>query len=366
MKTTQISDLYAAEGPFATATIDVSHDSENGEHEHELRVRSACESLTEQGAEEQVVAEVRSRLEELVKEPAPVGRTVVANRGGVLFDRVQHARVDQPLTAWGPLPDLSAWLEHEDSTTHFVLALVDHEGGDVALYDSDVPEPEDEKTVGGETHHVHKVPVGGWSALRYQHVTQNVWARNAEAVADEVISLVRSGHRLVLVGGDPQSKPLVLQRLTDLPATVVELETGNRAEDGGDEATQQAIREALLDYTVSRRLETAHTLKDRLGRDEAVATGVRDVADAFVRGQVDTLIIDPPAAADLEVDPGKHPGLALGAVPLVEPLRADQALVAAAALTGADVTVSRRSALGGAPVAALLRWDQDAVATSNA
>jgi hypothetical protein len=39
-------------------------------------------------------------------------------------------------------------------------------------------------------------------------------------------------------------------------------------------------------------------------------------------------------------------------------VRADLALVAAAARTGAEVAVTRSSTVGGAPVAALLRWDQ--------
>jgi hypothetical protein len=364
MNTSRLSTLYATPGPFASVTLDVSHDSENGEHEHELRVRAACETLAESGAPEEVVQEVSARLGELVSEPAPVSRTVVATSSGLVFDEVTHTRVDQPVVAWGPLPDVSTWVEHQDASTHFVLAVVDHEGGDVAVYDSDVPEPQEEKSVGGETHHAHKVPVGGWSALRYQHVTENVWARNAGAVADEIISQVRSGYRLVLLAGDPQSRPIVLERLAGTPATVVELDSGTRADDGGDEAFQQAIREALLDHVVEQRLEMTHTLKDRLGRDDAVATGVKDIADAFVRGQVDTLLIDPQAAADLTLDPSDHPGLALGEINPAEPVRADLALVAAAVLTGADVRIGASATLGGAPVAALLRWDQDAVGTS--
>src|SRR3712207_3830378 len=124
--------------------------------------------------------------------------------------------------------------------------------------------------------------------MRYQHVTENVWAQNAAEVADAVIGHLREGPDLVLLAGDPQSRPLVLERLADTEATVVELESGTRADDGGDEALQQAIREALMEQTVQRRLQLSHELKDRLGRDYAVATGVRDVADAFVRGQVDT------------------------------------------------------------------------------
>jgi len=98
-----------------------------------------------------------------------------------------------------------------------------------------------------------------------------------------------------------------------------------------------------------------------MGRDHAVATGIGDVVEAFVRGQVDRLLIDPAAAAGFTVEPERYPGLALGAVAdLPASLPADRVLVAAAALTDAEVVVSRASTLGGAPAAALLRWDQPA------
>jgi hypothetical protein len=365
MHTTQLSSLYSATGPFASVTTDVSHDSENGEHEHELRVRSACDSLTEQGADPEVVEQVSARLSELVKDPAPVGRTVVATAAdGIVLDEVTHARVDRPAAAWGPLPDLSAWVRHQDGIVQFVLAVVDHEGGDVAVYDSDVPQPHEQSTVGGETLHVHHVPVGGWSALRYQHVTENVWAQNARAVADEITRQVRAGQQLVLLAGDPQSRPVVVEALEDSPATVVEVASGTRAADGGDEALQQAVREALMEHVVARRLELADLLKDRLGRDGAATVSVADVADAFVRGQVDTLLIDLDAAAQAQLDLADHPGLAFGSVVPDGPVRADLGLLAAAAATGADVRVVPKAALQGQPVGALLRWQQAATGTS--
>jgi hypothetical protein len=363
MDTTTLSPLFQAPGPFATVLIDVSHDSENAEHQHDLRVRSACDSLRAQGGDEQVISAVEVRLRELVHRPSPVGRLVVANADGVLLDEVAGVRVDDVHAAWAPLPDLAPWIEHQDSRLTFVLAVVDHEGGDVAVHDSHVPEPQEQTSAGGDTEHIHKVPVGGWSALRYQHVTENVWARNARDVAEEINRQLRRGHRLVLLAGDPQSRPMVKEALADTGADatqVVELESGSRAEDGGDEAMQQAIREALFEQVVTRRLDLSHQLKDRLGSGQAVATGVRDVADAFVRGQVETLVLDPGQAHELELDPEQHPGLALGD-DLRGPQPADRALVGAAVLTGAEVTVAPSAALGGSPVAALLRWDQDAV-----
>lgn len=265
MDTTTLSSVFSARGPFATVLLDVSHDSENAEQEHELRVRAACDDLAAQGAHESLVETVRERVAEKVTRPAPVARLVVANDDGILYDEVAGFRVDQP---------------------------------------------------------------------------------------------VRAGADLVLLAGDPQSRPLVRERLSGGTATVVELESGTRAEDGGDEAMQQAIREALLEQVVQQRVALTHELKDRLGRENAASTGVRDVADAFVRGQVETLLLDPVAARDLTLDTTEHPGLVVGAE---GELRADQALVAAAVLTGASVAVSPSATLGGAPVAALLRWHQDAV-----
>jgi hypothetical protein len=51
-------------------------------------------------------------------------------------------------------------------------------------------------------------------------------------------------------------------------------------------------------------------------------------------------------------------GDCLVALPAGQPLRADQALLAAAARTDADVTTLPTATLGGAAVAALLRWDR--------
>ena len=354
MDTSTLTDLYQSSGPFATALVDVAHDTENGAHEHELRVRAACESLREQGADEGVVAAVAERLGETVHEPAPVARVVVATPDGVQYDETASFRVDDTVATWAPLPDLARWIEHRDGVLTFVLAVVDHEGGDVGLYRSDLPTPEQLESIDGSTENIHQVGATDWGNLNYQHRTENVWAKNAAEVADRISSYVRTGTRLVLIAGDPRSKSLVRERLYEAEAEVVELEHGTRNEDGGDDALQQAVREALLDQVVRARVERVHELRGRLGRGESVATGAEEVADAFVRGQVDTLLLDPAAAADVELDVAAHPGLSLPD----GRLRADQALVAAAVLTDAQVGVAPAPAMGGAPVAALLRWDQ--------
>jgi len=358
MDVSRLGPVYENEGPVATVLLDVGRASESAEHEQELRVRGAREDLTRTGATDDVVEAVTERLAERVDAPGSAARIVVAGTGGVVFDEIAHQQVDQATVSWGPLPDLAPWLQLAERNFRFAVAPVDHEGGQISVYNSDVPDPESETTAGGETYHVHKVPVGGWSQLRYQHETEGVWKRNAEAVVAEVESLVSQGIRLVLVAGDPRSAAQVLEGLEKSKATVVHLESGGgRAEDGGDEAHQQAVREALMEHSVARRMELVHRLKDRLGQDSGAATGVRDVAKAFVTGQVETLLLDPDAAAAFELVTDDYPGLSLGAaVPPTEALRADQALLAAAVRTSAEVSLLPQAAMGGAPVAALLRW----------
>ena len=353
MDTSTLTDLYQATGPFATALVDVAHDSENGAHEHELRVRAACEALREQGADDEVVAAVAARLGEVVHEPAPVARVVVATGDGVVYDQTASFRVDDTVATWAPLPDLARWIEHRDAVQTFVLATVDHEGGDVGLYRSDLPSPEQLESIQGSTENIHQAGATDWGNLNYQHRTENVWARNAAEVADRISSYVRTGTRLVLLAGDPRSKSLVRERLNEAEAVVVELEHGTRNEDGGDEALQQAVREALLDRVVRQRLERVHELRERLGRGDGAVAGVDDVADAFVQGRVETLLLDPALAAEAELDVSAHPGLALPE----DRLPADQALVAAAVLTSAEVGVAPAAALAGEPVAAVLRWE---------
>lgn len=359
MHTTDLAPLFQAHGPFATVQVDVSHETEHGEHEHALRVRAACDRLAEQGADPAVVDHVTRVLMEPVDQPAPVSRLVVANSDGVQYDEVGAFRVDDVNACWGPLPDLAPWIAHRDSAVRFVLAVVDHVGGDVSVHDTTLSGPIEEETVQGETQYAHHVATGGWAMLKFQHTNEKVWAENAGAVADRIISQVRAGHHLVLLGGDPRSVSMVKERLEGLQeATVVEI-NGSRSEDGGDDALWESVRQALADHVTQRRLALVHELKERLGRGTAVATGVDDVAEAFVRGQVQTLLLDPAKAADLELDVSQHPGLSLGAEdqPSAK-VRADQALVAAAVRTDADVAVSPAGTLGGTPVAALLRWDQ--------
>jgi hypothetical protein len=359
MKTDRLVPIYSDPGPFASAYIEVSRDLEQGNRVVELGVRAVAEELAERGAPPEVVSDVRERLLRSTGQPAPISRCVVATERGVLFDELTRSHHAHPVVTWAPLPDLAAWLRDASRQIPFVLALVDHEGGDVTTYSSDDKEPAREASVGERSKYEHKVRGGGWSHLNWQRSAETIWAQNAAEVAAEIERQARSGPELVILAGDVHSRGQVMADLPDtIAAEVVVLDRAGRGVDGGDDALADDVESALRDGVVARQLKLVHELKERMGQGQFVATGVRDVADAFVLGQVDRLMLDPEAAADFRLKPGDHPGLALGVKTPDEDLRADQALIAAACLTDADVVVATAGTMGGAPVAALLRWNQ--------
>lgn len=359
MKSDRLASIYSDPGPFASVYLEVSRDQEQGDRIVELGVRAVAEELAAQGAPSGVVDEAQDRLLRSTGQPAPISRCVVATERGVLFDELTRSHHAHPVVTWGPLPDVAAWLSNASQQVPFVLALVDHEGGDVTTYSADDTKPEREVSVGEPSKYEHKVRGGGWSHLNWQRSAETIWAQNAAEVAAEIERQVRNGPELVILAGDVHSRGQVIADLPDtISGQVVVLDRAGRPVDGGDDALAADVESALRDAIVARQLKLVHELKERMGQGHSIAIGVRDVADALVRGQVDQLLLDPQAAAHFTLRPSDHPGLALGIKPPDEDLRADQALIAAACLTDADIAVATAGTMGGAPVAALLRWNQ--------
>ncbi|WP_293787113.1 Vms1/Ankzf1 family peptidyl-tRNA hydrolase [uncultured Aeromicrobium sp.] len=361
MRTDALAPLFENPGPFATAYVDVSRDVDDPRGAADLSVRTATDQLRAAGAPEAVERSIAERLSRPTGLPAPTSRCVVADENGrILLDEVTRTARTTPYGAWGALPDLLPWIADVDASVPFVLALVDHEGGDVSVHRSGVHRAPESTEAGGETMYENKVAGGGWAHLKWQHTTENVWERNAQEVAARIRHRVTSeGIDLVLLAGEADSRAQVRNALSDVQdVTITEFDAGGRNADGGDAALAEAVERALDEVIGTRAVDRNEELAERLGRDDAVATGVNDVLNAFVAGQVERLLVDPDGVADLEIEPSRYPGLAFGAVTDVpERLSAGPVLVAAATLTGAAIEAMPRALQFDAPVSALLRWN---------
>ena len=267
MKSDRLASIYSEPGPFASAYLEVSRDQEQGDRIVELGVRAAGEELATQGAPAEVVDQVEQQLLRSTGQPAPISRCVVATERGVLFDKLTRTHHAQPVISWGPLPDVAAWLSDASRQILFILALVDHEGGDVTTYRPMPWSPSVRHSVGEPSKYEHKVRGGGWSHLNWQRLAETIWAHNAAEVAAEIQRQVRNGPELVILAGDEHSRSLVTKDLPDtISAEVVVLDRAGRPVDGGDDALAEEVESALRDVVVARQLKMVHELKERMGQ----------------------------------------------------------------------------------------------------
>jgi hypothetical protein len=366
-----LEPVFAAPGPYATVCADVTHTTANADQELDLRVRAVADRLAAQGAPEAVVEAVRSRLLE-GNEGGEAGTLrgralVVASDGAVVLD---HALVDAPpreVADWSPQPDLLPLLRGLPGRVPHIVVVADRVGADITFVGAE-GEIEAEETVQGEDFQVRKVQVGGWSQLRYQHNAENRWVHNADRVAEQIGAMARRLQpRFVLVAGDVRARQILTDRASDAwKDLVVTMDEGGRA--AGADREPVARREAEL---VGEH--EARAIADAVEKVQAAAahglsvTGTGAVVEALRKGQVETLVLaDEPVDEKLLVGDSpltlgvdQHDMDALGTHGTVVPH--DRALLAATVASGAGVVVVPRSAMpGGAPVAAILRYTDDA------
>ncbi|MFL6122096.1 Vms1/Ankzf1 family peptidyl-tRNA hydrolase [Actinophytocola sp.] len=330
-------------GPFATVHLDASHDTENADHELELRWRTARDELAAKGADEKTLA----ALEEVVREPAVgrAGRVLVAAGGEVLLDQWLTDPPPVPTARFGPLPYLLPLVELDAGRVPYVAAVVNKIGADVRAVDADGV-VRTEHATDGEDYPVHKVRGGGWSALHIQRNVDQTVHRNALQVAEELARLVDDvGARLLAVGGDPQAvaelRSVLSRRCEDIFAEVPGRREADDDFDGwvSDLAAERARaeQEALVERFAGA-VADADGLAVR-GLAEATAALREHNAEAVVLGDV----------ADATVWVGAEPmtvaltedELRATGVEQATEVRADEALPAFGVLVGAEVVSTR-------------------------
>jgi hypothetical protein len=359
----RLRQVFEQSGPYLTLHLDVGRTDEHGRDQIESRWTSIRHELEEAGLPEELVEEVGDSLHENTHLSGEVRRTIVAAGSRILLDSVQSGHNPHPeVVDVADLPHLAGWIDVEDQAYPFVLAVVDRTGGEVQAYRATSRPPVDDKSVIGETFLITKVSTGGWAHRKVQQRVENRWQENAALVA-EAIRDTAFGHgaATVLVGGEVRARAEVVKALQHLDhgfGSVIEIESGGFAEGASEEALWAEIHERLRDLVAAGDADVSARLDEGRGRGTGVATGLDEVLDALVQGQVDTLVADLETLAERSVEPRRHEGLPLPApAGDAERLPADRVLVAAAALTGARLRVLPASMVHGGGVSALLRWD---------
>ena len=372
-----LAPVFAASGPFATVCADVTHTTESADAELDLRVRALSQKLTEQGAPDAVVAAVRDRLLQANEggEVATMkGRAlVVAADGSVLLDQELTGAPRREVVEWSGHADVLPILRQLPGRVPHVVVVADRVGADLSV--ASLPgHPNEQREVEGDTYLMRKVKVGGWSHLRYQHGAENQWVHNADAVAEEIASLVRRVRpKFVLVAGDVRARQILTDRASDLwKGLVVTMDEGGRAAGADREPVERRAAELVAEHEAHEEADAVERIRSAAAHGLAV-TGTERVEEALRKGQVETMVLaDEPdeeslfvGDSALELATTEADLEALGAQRVqMEP--ADRALLAAAVASDAGVVVVPRTAMpGNIPVGAVLRYTDESTPSAQ-
>jgi hypothetical protein len=381
------SKLFDGNGAWCTVLTDAGTGTVDSLQAADARPERIRDGLLAAGASKADAEAVEQAVQPVEGVPNPVARFLIAHDGRVEVDEVLPGeRVDNPYLNVGIIPDLLPLIRHAELGVAAVAASVDRTGADITLsYARHAAGGGGEafsETTKGSTENIKKVPGGGWAQGRFQHRTEEIWRRNTEEVAAEIDRLVEKERpAVVVIGGDIRARDLVLDQLSKRSrAIATTVETHTRASGADPEAMNTAVEKSLAEAQARSQQQLLEKLSEEKGQNSGgAAFGVGRVVQALQQAQVQTLVLSDqltadPGAGNTATDPESRPArsmLVLGASPWIatapeEALGADvlgeapasAALIRAAVLTDAEVEFVPAAAIpGGAPAAALLRWE---------
>jgi hypothetical protein len=246
---------------------------------------------------------------------------------------VHHAeRLNEPpqrdLADVSPLPHLIPLLIDRGEPVATLRVIVNRVGADIDDPSSGVVQVE-----GHQPAPIRKTHGGGWSEEHLHRKAELRWHHNTREVAEKVDRFADSlGAELVVVAGDVRARQLLIDQLPQRWQTrVVEVDGGSRAPGADQSAIDRVTERAVAGIVASRRAAAVDRFLAQFqvpGRGSAVA-GVSAVSAAFERGQVDTMLLDPDDITRVQ------PATGLDGTPV----RAEDALIRAAALTDAELVL---------------------------
>lgn len=361
MNLSMLRPLYDRPGPWASVYLDASHHTEDAAKVTELRWRAAAESLTAQGCDPATLAALESEATGHPARPGPHGLVLFATAGEVVLSQPLDAPPRKEIACVAPLPHVMPMVAQLGEEIPYLRVVVDHTGGAIDSVDLGNLVQHHE-VQGTENYPVHKVPVGGWNALKAEHNYDLTWRRNAGDVAEAVTELAdRTGPEFIVVAGDPKSRPMLVAQLPERwRSRVVETDAGSRGAGADPAALEDVTIQAVAARAVEHQRDVLDRFRAQLGRDGAAGNGLHAVVTALARGQVDTVLMidDPSSTAELWIGPEPQE-IADDQSMVSEPtrVRADAAIIRTLACTDGHIMLvdpDEEGLAGG--VAALLRY----------
>ncbi|MGN7202346.1 baeRF2 domain-containing protein [Arthrobacter sp. SAFR-044] len=361
------ADLYRTPGPWCTAYVNAGTGTVDTLEAGDVRPGNTRAQLEAKGATPADIEAMEQALKPAAGVPSPVARFALVHAGKTEVNEVLPGGLVLPeRLAVEPVPDLLPLVKHRPEDLAYVVAEVSREHGEIRLYRAGSGVPAGVQEVEGESEHVHKFHGGGWSELRFQHHTEDVWRRNADEVAGEIDRVASSsGARLIVLAGDVRARGLVKDNLSEASRTLVSEVDSHTHTAGADSAN---LEDQVNRHVAELWAEEQKAVMDRLAVQEGQANpeaahGIGAVVHALQQAQVELLILDDAVLSGrtllaLDAEPwiatAKDEALAAG---ILGEVPAPAALLRAAALTDARVLLVPGPVLPeGVPAAALLRW----------
>lgn len=346
MRLELLAPLYDVDGPYASAYLDTSRDSEDAARAIDLRWQGLHNELANDGADEVTLDAMAAEVGGHRSESGRHGQVLIAARGKVILNAVLPEPPQQDRATWSALPDLLPFVSQLGTRVPHVVAVVDRVGADISVHG----QHDETRSVEGGDYPIRKVSAGGWSEQRFQRRAENLWEHNATDVANAVDKAVRDiGARLVVLAGDVRARAALRDHLSSHSLDLlVEVDEGARGAGAAAEPLEEKVSRLVAEVAARDAEQAVGRFAQERGQHDRAAEGLSDVLRALQQSAVDTLLLySDSTALESEVWIGRGATqVSLTAeemwqlgVPDPAHARAGSALVRAAAGTGADLLI---------------------------
>jgi hypothetical protein len=363
MRSERFRPLLASHGPYGSVYFEDTYDSEDARAQIELKWRALREQLERQGARPELTDSLEHAIIEATPSVGRGGRAIVAAAEGVLVNEHLIRPTATPVVRVSALPYIVPVVEHGVEHPTYVVAAVDHAGGDISLHSEGSVTSDAVDGGGYPVHKAHSAETPGFGDP--QPRAEEARHKNIRAVADRLTSVVdEAAPEVAFVVGEVRSRTDLVAELPERVATrVVQLRVGARHSGFDDAELRDAIDQEFQLRRVAAIDEATQRFQAEIGRGSGLATeGLAGVTAALRAGAVETLIIGDigdatvVAGDDLAtVAPNPNVLSELGTA-ATQVLRADEALPMLAISTGATLVRSDERITPADGIGAVLRY----------